>query len=187
MYPPFVLWEGLNQNPQRYTRDYSNQVTHISQFRPFSSKGPISYLWKTPLVPFKTSFGHSSSFYSLSLSFNIFLPIDPTVSRGSGFGQLHSVYFSSHLWFDPMYSLPISNWPLCHPVYFWVNNNFCPPIIIWTWIHPVNLQFLKLHPKITPCQNSLTRSFWFSLYIPHNLLRKCVLWSFNQLYYSCLY
>ena len=76
-------------------------------------------------------------------------------------------FISRQLWFDLIYSPPISNWPWHHPVgglqsvSLWVNSTFSPPIFRLPWIHPVTLQFLKLYPNITPYQKSTAWSFFF--------------------------
>ena len=139
---------------------------------PISSKLNIAYLKKTFLVSLKTSFENSSRFNSLPIYFNIFLPRNPTLSRGIRVEQLHLVCILIQSWIDSIYSPPISNWlwyhPVgwLHPVYFWVNYTFSLQIFIWTWSHPVTLHLMKLHPKINPWQNS---SMWsYFLYIDYS-------------------
>ena len=84
-------------------------------------------------------------------------------------GKLHSVCILSQVWFGSIYSLPISNLPWHHPVgrlhtvSFLFEYTFSWLFLILPWSHPFTLQFLRIHTKITPHQNSPTRSFYFCL------------------------
>ena len=136
---------------------------------PISSLRTITYLQKTFLISFKTSFYNSSKFESLPIYFNIFLPRNPTLSRGIRVGQLHLVCIFIQSWIDSIYSPTIYNWPWyhpvgwIHPVYFWVNYTLLHPMFIWTWSHPVTLNFLKLHMKINTRQKFHMRSYYLSI------------------------
>ena len=122
---PSFYFVKTNQNPRWYTSNYTKQLTHVSQSRPFSSKRIIVHLQKTCLISFKMSFDHFSRFNSSTLSFNIFFPSNPTLSRGPGVRKIHSVCILSHLIFESIYPPPISNWtwhnPVgrIQPVFFW--------------------------------------------------------------------
>ena len=121
------FWKGLNQNPWWYTRDYTKQLTRVVWYRPIYSKWHIAHLQKTRLISFILCFNHSLRFDLPTLSLNIFVTSDPTLSRRPRVGRLHSVLISSKLWFDLTYSPPISNGPWRNPVVrlrpvsLWVN------------------------------------------------------------------
>ena len=83
-YPPFISQKWLKCNPLCYTHNYTNQLTHVFQYRPFSSKRPIYHIQKTCLISLNTRFDHSSSFNSPSLFFDIFLPSEPHIFKGGG-------------------------------------------------------------------------------------------------------
>ena len=58
--------------------------------------------------------------------------VTPILPRGMGVGQLYSVFISSQLWFDSIYSPPIFNWQWHHPVVkihsvsLWVKSTSLP-------------------------------------------------------------
>ena len=115
-HPPFILWKGLHQNPFWYTRDYTKKLFHVSRSGPIFFQAAYLPSTKTCLVSFKMCFNHSPRFDLPNLSFGIFSPSNPILSRGPGVGRLQLVHISSQLLFDSIYSHPISNWPWCHPV-----------------------------------------------------------------------
>ena len=84
--------KGLNQNPPRFTHEFTTQLAHVPLSSPFSSKQPIFHIQTTILVSFKFYFWPLSKLrLSNSLYFNVSCQLKPTLLIGSGVGRLHSV------------------------------------------------------------------------------------------------
>ena len=127
-YLPFISKKLLNRNLMWYTCDYRKQLTPFLWYRTFSSKQPIDHVQKLASYHSKiVSTYLQTSTHQLFIS-TLSCQVAPTFSIGTGVGLLRSVCILSQLWFDLMYSTPISNWPWCHliiklrSVCFWVTQ-----------------------------------------------------------------
>ena len=92
------FWEELNQNPRQYTCDYTTQLTHVSQSRPFSSKWPIFYLKQNCFISSRTIIDQSLSFESPNIYFKNSCQATPILSLEKGFERLYLVCILDQLW-----------------------------------------------------------------------------------------
>ena len=113
-FPHFIFTKLLNQNMIWYNCNCTQHITHILQYRPFSSHWPLSHLQQIIVFLFTIHFNHSSIFDSPNFSFNNFLPINPHIfKRSVSWIPSLSTYLGSVFWLIQftLFQLQPSRWP----------------------------------------------------------------------------
>ena len=164
----------LNQNPPQFTCDCTTQLTQVPKYRHDSPKRIIVRIFKTRLISSKTTFNHSSKFYSPTSSISTYFDIvSPKLSRGPGVGQLQSVYILSR--FIIRLGILPTNFQLALTSTSWTNSLslFLELVYYTTWYTthqlPVGHDVIQLGSRSFNCiqrysPTKLSYTFIFSLW-----------------------